>query len=310
MDAEQTRVAQQVLVASPAILGTLADYRAWLGGRKVRKRAVDTFAREVRAFAVWLGDGALVVDMTEGSIDRYQATIAHLAPSTVGKKLSALRSYVRFCLRRKLRTDDPTLDLDWPRRRKRLPRPLKAEELQQLEDILERPAPVLDRKARRLWFRNRRIVLLLLYTGLRRSEVAGLLWADVYLTERFLIVREETAKGGNERTVVIHSRLVKELQRTPVRERRGAVAGHKDGRCLSHKSIGHIFERWLADEGLRISAHRLRHTNATEQLRSGAKMHQIQANLGHSDIRTTQGYLGPMPDLQRSAIDGLPDRFG
>jgi integrase/recombinase XerD len=164
-------------------------------------------------------------------------------------------------------------------------------------------------RARRIWLRNKRIVIVLLYTGLRRTEVAGLTWDDVYLADAQLIVRGETAKGGYERIVPLHPRVVAELEQTSEAKRRGAIAGHPDGRCLSHKSIGLIFERWLSNLGLRISAHKLRHTAATQLLDHGASLIEVQQTLGHADIRTTEGYTALLPERQRAAIERLPDRF-
>lgn len=298
------------LATSPAILGTLASFGAHLAGRKVRDRTVDTYVDGVRRFAAYLGDDSTVAGITAESIGRYQLSRRNLAAATLGKDLSAIRSYSRWCIRALLRQDDPTADLEFPKRRRRLPRPLKHEELRVLEEILARHAPVLDVRARRIWERNRRIVLLLLYTGLRRTEVAGLTWDDVYLADAQLLVRTETAKGGHERIVPLHPRVAAELETTPIARRRGAIAGHLDGRCLSHKSIGTIFERWLCDKGLRISAHKLRHTAATQLLISGASLREVQETLGHADVRTTAGYTALIPDRQRAAINRLPDRFG
>jgi site-specific recombinase XerD len=309
MDIQQRTAAQLALAESPAILDTLDSYVAYLAGRKIRPRTRDVYRREVQTFAQWLSGDATVAGVTANSVARYQATAGHLAPSTIRKKLSALRSWCRWCRRMRLRADDPTEDIEWPRRPKRLPRALKADELRLLETILDRPAPLLDRKARRLWFRNRRIVLLMLYAGLRRQEVAGLRWAEVDLGAGQLIVREATSKGGTERIVALHPRVIADLALTPIRQRRGAVAGHKDGRCLSHKSIGLIFERWLAEQGLRISAHRLRHSCATEMLRAGAGLRDVQQVLGHADIRTTEGYIDLLSEQQRQAVARLPDRF-
>jgi site-specific recombinase XerD len=310
MDLEQSIDSGCRLRVSVVIVETLDSYVAYLAGRKVRPRARDVYRREVAALARWIGPDATVADVTPDLLGRYQAAIEHLAAATIGKKLSAIRSWCRWLQRVRLRADDPTLDLQWPRRRRRLPRVLKQEELAQLESILDRPAPILDVKARRLWYRNRRIVLLMLYGGLRRAEVAGLRWADVDLDAACAMVHESSAKGGHERIIFLHQRLVADLRCTPLRERRGAVAGHPDGRCLSHKSIGHIFERWLAAAGLRISAHRLRHTCATEMLRGGAGVRDIQQQLGHADLRTTEGYLDMLTERQRAAVRGLPDRFG
>lgn len=310
MDTETKTGIELQLAASPAILDTLEGFAAYLAGRKLRDRTVDTYVAGVKQFAASLGNESTVVSITEATIGRYQLERRSLAAATLGKDISAIRSYTRWCLRAGLRFDDPTLALEFPKRRRRLPRPLKHEELSVLEQILARPSPVLDVRAKRIWERNRRLVLLLLYTGLRRTEVAGLVWDDVYLADAQLIVRSETAKGGHERIVPLHQRVIADLETTPIHKRRGAIAGHLDGRCLSHKSIGTIFERWLNDQGLRISAHKLRHTAATELLKSGASLREVQETLGHADIRTTAGYTAIIPDRQRAAINRLPDRFG
>lgn len=297
------------LAMSPAIVGTLPSFAAYLAAKKTRDQTVDTYARAVRHFAAWLGDESTVAEMNADAIGRYQLSRRMLAAATISKDLSAIRAYCRFLIRSHIRGDDPTLEMEFPKRRKRLPRPLKKEQLRQLETILSMPPPILDVRARRIWLRNRRIVIVLLYTGLRRTEAAGLVWDDVYLADARLIVRAETAKGGYERIVLLHPRVVEELETTPETERRGAIAGHPDGRCLSHKSIGLIFERWLSDLGLRISAHKLRHSCATELLNSGATLREVQETLGHADIRTTEGYTALIPERLRAAINRLPSRF-
>lgn len=297
------------LAISPHILGTMDAYLAHLDGRKVRVRARDAYGREVRAFAYALGDDSTVADVTSRSITYYQDRMGHLAASTIRKKLSAIRSWCRWCIKVGLRPDDPTLDVEWPKRPKKIPRALKSDELRQLEELLDAPLPVLNLKKRRIAERNRRIVLLMLYCGLRRTEVAMLRWSDIDLAERVLFVRSEAAKGGIERTVGLHQRIIDELSRTPRALRRGAVAGHPDGRCLSHKTIGQVFERWLDDLGLRINAHRLRHTCATQMLANGATLREIQQVLGHADIRTTEGYLAVTGEETRRAVEKLPDRF-
>jgi site-specific recombinase XerD len=313
----ETRLAQRAegmagaLVVSPAILDTLDPYASYLAGRKIRPRTRDVYRREVGAFARWIGDESTIADASALRVARYQATIGHLAAATIGKKLSAIRSWCRWCQRMRLRADDPTIDIEWPRRGRRIPRALKAEELRQLEAALDAPLPLLDLKARRIAARNRRIILLMLYAGLRRTEAAGLRWIDIDLAARTLLVRAETAKGGAERVIALHQRVIDDLEQTSPRRRHGAVAGHPDGRCLSHKTIGHIFEIWLRAAGLEhISAHRLRHTCATELLKAGASLRDIQQILGHTDIRTTEGYLDTLTEQQRQAIDRLPDRFG
>lgn len=298
-----------VLTTSPQIVDTLDSFAAYLAGRKSRPRAIDTYLRAVRAFAAFLRNDATVMGVSTDSIGRFQIARSNKAAATISKQLSAIRSYCRWCIDAGLRTDDPTLRISWPRKRKKLPRALKGDELRILEAILDRPPPVLDKRKRRIWLRNRRIVIVLLYTGLRRTEVAHVVWEDIDLEAATLIVGEDSAKGGNERIVSLHDRVLAELRETPPDKRRGAIAGHPDGRCLSHKTIGHVFDRWLRDAGLDASAHKLRHTCATLMLKHGANIHEIQRMLGHADIRTTERYLHLSADDQHAAVRRLPNRL-
>lgn len=295
------------LAAPPRIVDTLDAFAAAQERRKRRPGTIRTYRRELHAFARALGDGATVADVTPATVDAYHAAIGHLSASTIGKKLSAIRAWCRWCIRRGLRADDPTIDLEWPRRPRRLPRPLASDTLERLETLLAAPLTDLSRRARWTRNRDRRIVLLLLYGGFRRTEAAGLRWEDVDPRRRIAIVRTETAKGGSERAVPPHPRVVAELARTPREARVGAVAGRRDGRCLRGSSIGHLFDRWLGTLG--VSAHQLRHTCATLMLEHGADIREVQSVLGHRDIRTTEGYLGLTDARKTAAVDGLPASF-
>ena len=290
------------------VLESLPGFAGYMAGRTLRDQTIATYVRDVRQFAAWLGADATIADVTPATIDAYQAALGRRAAATIGQRLSALRCWSRYLLRSGLRADDPTLHVEWPRRPKRLPRPLDSDTLAALEAVLAAPLPPRSSRARWVRQRDRRIVLLLLYGGFRRTEAASLRWEDVDLRRRTVIVRSDAAKGGSERVVPLHPRVVADLARTPIGERRGALAGRRDGTCLRGTSIGHIFDRWLGT--LPISPHKLRHTLATELLRSGADLRSVQATLGHRDIRTTEGYLGLIPERQQQAIDRLPSRFG
>jgi site-specific recombinase XerD len=293
--------------ASPAIVGTLASFGAALAGRKVRPRTIETYAKVVTAFAGWLGDESTIGAINADSIGRYQITRGHLASATIAKDLSGIRAYCRWCIKAKLRADDPTLELEWPKRIEPIPRCLKARELRLLDRILSAPLPILDVKKRHVRAREIRTVLLMLYAGLRLSEVPALDWKDVDLDAETLIVRN--AKGGKDRALPIHSRLAENLAQTPEDKQSGAVCGHRNGRKISYKSVPHVFDRWLKDEGLVISAHQLRHTFATQLLWAGRDLRTIQRLLGHASLSTTERYLSVEMEQKRSAVDSLPDHW-
>lgn len=296
------------LAASPAIVGTLDSFIGALAGRKTRERTIATYCKVVRRFAEWLGDESTIAEVSAENIGRYQIERAKLAPATIAKDLSGIRAYCRWCIRAKLRSDDPTLELEWPKRTQPIPRALKARELRLLETVLAMPLPVLDVKQRHVRMRHNRAILLMLYCGLRISEVPALDWRDVDLDEATLIVRD--AKGGKDRAVAIHDRVLRNLAETPEDRQKGAVCGKLNGKPISYKSMPHIFsDRYLGSFGLEISAHQLRHTFAVQLLRAGADLRTIQTLLGHASLETTQRYLALDFDDKKRAIDKLPDRF-
>jgi integrase len=157
------------------------------------------------------------------------------------------------------------------------------------------------------WKRNRRAIYLMLYTGLRLSEAAVLLWEDVDLHAEVLTVEE--GKGGKARLLPIHPALWAKLDQVPrwAREPAGAVAGKQDGERLNPKALAHIFEVWLPKRGIKgVHAHRLRHTFATEMLKVGVPLPDIQEAMGHTDISTTRIYLRVDFSRLRGAVERLP----
>lgn len=310
MSQTRTDTLATTFIESPAILDTLDSYLAYLAGRKLSVRSRDAYRREMCTLAQWLGDIPTTAAVTPESLMRYQNTLAHLAPATIGKKLTAIRSWSRWAIKAGLRVDDPTLAVEWPERDEPIPRALTSDELARLEWWLDRPLPLLDVREARLLARDKMAVLLMLYGGLRLTECAGATWRLVDLGTGMLTISREIAKGGRARVVSLHSRLIAALASIEPSRRRGALVGHKDGRCLKPKSLAHMFERRLRDDaGLEISAHQLRHTFATQLLWAGANIREIQRLLGHKRLATTERYLALDLREQRKAVNLLPDRF-
>lgn len=293
---------------SPCVADTLASFGAALAGRKVRPRTIETYSKVVTRFAAWLGDESTIADISADAIGRYQIDRGHLAAATIAKDLSGIRAYCRWCIKAKLRSDDPTLEIEWPKHTEPIPRALKLREMRLLDQILDMPLPLLDVKKRHVIARSKRAILLMWYAGLRISEVPGLDWRDVDLDAGELTVRD--GKGGKDRGVAIHRRLAANLAETPIDKQRGAVCGKLNGKPISYKSMPHIFsDRYLKSYRLEISAHQLRHSFAVNLLRAGADIRQIQIQLGHASLETTQRYLALDFDDKKKAIDRLPDRF-
>lgn len=300
----------------PTIAAALPDYAAWLRGKKLSERTIETYLKTIGGFVRWLevelGEAPSIGDVTQEWIEAYQAAHAHLAARSMIRFLTCIRSFSLWCMRppHRYRVDDPTLNIQWPRKPQALPRCLTSDELARLEAALAAPLPPYsEKRARRIRMRDRLALLLLMYTGARLSELASITWSDVDMVARTVTIRK--AKRNKSRRQPIATRLYDALAAVPEADRVGAVIGKKDGAPLDPGAIAHLFDRgWLREEhGLIISAHRLRHTFATLSLNAGADLRTLQELLGHESLGVTAIYLAVSDTGKRQAIDLLPDRF-
>lgn len=294
-------------VAAPRLLDLLPEYEGHLLGKGHRPRGIQKYIWNLKAIIRWFGTDATVADLTEDRILAYRDWRAGQAkPSTVFNDLVCIRSLCQFLLRRKrMITEDPTQYVDYPKVPKPSPRALTRAQLKRMFEIIDtEPA-----KFKPNWRRNRIVLLLMVYTGLRISEASGLLWKDVDLDAGVIVVRPEIAKNGKTRAIPIHPRLKDELAQLGTTDPEASVIYRvhgSDANPMGPKCVSHIFERWLTAQGLTITPHQLRHTLATELLRGGAKLTDIQNILGHDSIETTAIYLTIDAEHLRTAINVLP----
>jgi site-specific recombinase XerD len=144
---------------------------------------------------------------------------------------------------------------------------------------------------------SRALVSVLAYGGLRRSEVCDLNVADVNLTDKSILVR--SGKGSKSRKIFVCKDAVTALREwLAVREadcKHEYLFAYDRNRRLHHKGIQTLIETLKATAGLRgneaIKPHGLRHWCATNLLRNGANLRDVQQFLGHSDLQTTCRYL-------------------
>jgi site-specific recombinase XerD len=290
----------------PTIQSLIPSYTAALEGRKRSPQTIVRYVYNLKRFLRWLGEDAEIEEITPDVLELYQVSIGHLSASTIINSLSTIRNFCRWAIKAKLRQDDPTLLLEFPRKPRRVFDPVSIEELRDLVPTLDNNEPE-EPEQRWMWQRNRRAIYLMLYAGLRLGETVTLKWKDVDLVDQVLIVRH--GKGDRDRVLPIHGRLLQELQRVPKTERlpERTVISKIDGDPLSRRSVEHICDRWLGRLGYKIHAHRFRHTFATQMMRRGANIRTIQELLGHADLKTTERYLLVDVEDKRRAVDVLPE---
>ncbi len=230
------------------------------------------------------------------SLDRYAlrgylAWLAELgyARSSIVRKLSALRSFLRWLLREKLVDVDPLPRRGVMKRESRLPRFLSQDEAARL---VEAPDTSTD-----LGVRDRALLELLYSAGLRVSELSGLDLGDVNMDTMELRV---TGKGAKQRVVLIGRAArnaldlyVKDVRPRLVDRRAGsALFLNRYGARLSQRSVQEKVRRYAAKVGLRsdVHTHTLRHSFATHLLDGGADLRVVQELLGHASPATTQVY--------------------
>lgn len=260
--------------------------------------------------------GTNLSDATSDDIRSYLGDLARrgLAPSSVARKLSAVRQLYRFLYAERYRPDDPAAILEGPKRGRSLPKTLTVADVDRLivaaRAHAEDPAlsPVEQQRAARL-----HCLLELLYaTGLRVSELVSLPASAARRDQRMLIVR---GKGGKERMVPLNdaAREAMTRYRTFLKDTK-----HRDSTWLfpSSGEEGHLTRQHFARDlkglaaqcGLRgdaVSPHVLRHAFASHLLQNGADLRVVQTLLGHSDISTTQIYTHILEERLKSLVRDL-----
>jgi hypothetical protein len=149
-----------------------------MAGKKTRPRAIATYLKALRRFMALAGrraDGERRRRLDRALPDRAERQGAgddRQRPERDPQLLPLVHS-------RQAAADDPTLELEWPKRTEPIPRALKARELRLLEQVLAAPLPVLNTKTRHVQFRHKRAILLMLYCGLRSARCrrsTGRMW--------------------------------------------------------------------------------------------------------------------------------------
>ncbi len=214
-----------------------------------------------------------------------------LAPTSIARKLAAVRSLYRFLVRRGMAKRNPATALRSPRTRRPLPQVLSVDDAFRVVESTDGPPS--------LSIRDRAVLELLYGSGLRVSELAGLDLRDTDLDAGVLRVR---GKGRKEREVPIGEMASDAIRRwLPERlglRRPGSPASDDDalflgryGRRLGVRQVQHmVARRSLSAAGRRVGPHALRHSFATHLLGDGADLRSIQEMLGHASLATTERY--------------------
>jgi integrase/recombinase XerC len=280
--------------------------------RRSSPRTVETYIRDLRSFRRYVREEGLPADARKLDIVALRGFLSSLfrsnQASTMKKKVSAIRSFFKFLLKRQLIDQNPASGLRSPKVGKSLPRFLSVE---QAFRVMDSP-PKEDTRAKPLQARDQALLETLYGTGVRVGELASMNIDHCDFAESSARV---LGKGGKERIVPL-GKSAAEALRAYLPERRGLLAkakdGHPDalwlsrtGRRLTVRQVQNLVRRHGALGAGRgdLHPHAMRHTCATHLLDAGADLRSIQELLGHSSLSTTQRYTHVSVDRLMEVYD-------
>ena len=269
---------------------------------------IKAYSEDLSAFVTFLEQKGDIVSFPQHvERNRLRAFLADqnskgTSKRTLGRRLSGLRSFYKFMVKRKIVENSPLEGIHNPKMPRTLPKCLSESEVRTLVESVS--------GAHWLDARDRCILELLYGAGVRVSELVGSNLEDFDLQRGLLRVR---GKGKKERMLPVGSCAMQALQGWLLR-RPEAACGRVDvpasetiptspifvnrfGTRLDVRSVRRILVKRLAEAGLPPGAtpHTLRHSYATHLLERGADLRSVQELLGHASLSTTQVYTHLTP---------------
>ena len=276
---------------SPAALDWVARFRRHLATeRRLSKHTDANYALDLAALVKYcdsqgLGDWR-TLDSQHVRVFAARSHAGGLAPRSIQRRLSAVRSFCNFLVRERELKNNPALEIRAPKVGKHLPNTLDADQMARLLEIP--PGDILTT-------RDHAMMELLYSSGLRLAELIGLNLGDLDLADRTVRV---LGKGNKARVLPVGRKALAALQAWLQERGNLAKAAEpaffvgRNGRRLSPRAVQVRVAHWAKRQGLgrHVHPHLFRHSFASHLLESSGELRGVQELLGHADIATTQIY--------------------
>ncbi|MBV9495028.1 MAG: tyrosine recombinase XerC [Acidobacteria bacterium] len=264
--------------------------------RNVSVNTVEAYRDDLESFIRFLSNDYYTQSREDVELRRVdhlaiRSYLAHLSRrklsrSSTARHLSALRSFFKFLMREGMVDQNPARTVATPKKEKTLPTVMQVPEVALLLEQPDVETP--------LGVRDRAFLELMYASGLRISELVGIVMDDIELRARLVKVR---GKGAKERIVPFGTKAADAVQawiphRGELVDEEQALFVNYRGERITQRSVRRLFDRYLRAASLRagISPHTMRHSFATHLLNAGADLRGIQELLGHASLSTTQKY--------------------
>jgi site-specific recombinase XerD len=214
-----------------------------------------------------------------------------------------LNTFVKWLIKEGHLDLNPLVDIEKPRMEQRLPKTLTKDEAQKILDASYH-VPYSYTFER---YRNRALIGVMLFAGLRRGEALNLKLNDVSLIEHTLFINQ--GKGAKDRMVPVNGKLALILDEY-LKDRRRLkkqcpylfTAVQKDQK-LEHRALVNLITRIKKSTKLKFSAHTLRHAFARLMLEGGCDIYTLSKLMGHTKITTTTIYLACSSQQMSKAVE-------
>ncbi|MDI3523231.1 site-specific tyrosine recombinase/integron integrase [Kosmotoga sp.] len=277
--------------------------------RNLSKNTVESYTRDLKHFGQYLEEYSLDYrQVKRRDIEKFMKELSQgnfsdsrLSPSSVARHLSTLKTFYMFLYVSGTVNKIPTDLVKAPKTRRRIPEYISYEEVQKILEAF--PETHLGK-------RNRAIVALMYYCGLRVSEVCSLTLRDISL-ENDPLVRVKSGKGDKDRIVPltpdavrIISDYLKQRERFPDANKHIKLFVGIRGEPITRKSVNKMLQNHVKKifPDKHFHPHIFRHSCATHLLQRGASIKIVQEILGHANISTTSIYLHITDREKREAV--------
>ena len=261
--------------------------------RNYSEKTVVSYGIDLREFEGYFKKADAEIDFTTVDADVVRNWVMHLmdegrAATSVNRKLSTLRSFYRFLLKKKVMTVNPMTKVVGPKKKKPLPSFVREKDMDRLLDDLTFGEGYEG-------CRDRMILEMFYATGMRLSELIGLDDADVDFSAKLIKV---TGKRNKQRLIPFANELEHDL-RVYIKVRDEALPNgsdaffvRKDGKRMYPMQVYRLVKRNLSKVVTlkKRSPHVLRHTFATAMLNDCAELRAVKELLGHESLTTTEVY--------------------
>lgn len=248
--------------------------------------------------------GAVSTSILRDYLD-WSADKRKLSPISVSKVSAVLKSFFNFLVDEEVMLRSPAKKLKSPQKVEKAPSILSRAEVFRVLDVIK----YASLRCRKNYVRDKLIISLLYYTGVRKSELLKLDWDDLNLEINTLLVKD--SKNRKSRIIPLHKKVSELLDeylslRLPLKNH--ALIIGEQGKRLTKQSFENLLKMYLNIAGLskkNYTAHSFRHSFATHLVEAGVDVFKVQKLLGHSSLDTTRIYVNFSAESVSKAVDLL-----